>query len=153
MPKIIVLSVGKIKDGRIASLSKEYLERIQPSGVVSAEHIPDRPGSPEDRMEREGQEILKYLRPRDRLFLLREDGEEHTSVSFAKLLSKEMGSAAGRIVLAVGGPWGTCPAVKNRADKGIALSLMTFPHEMCFLFLAEQLYRSFSILRGSGYHH
>ncbi|MDR2179930.1 MAG: 23S rRNA (pseudouridine(1915)-N(3))-methyltransferase RlmH [Synergistaceae bacterium] len=153
MSKIIVLSVGKIRDKRIASLSKEYLERIYPGGVVSAESIPDRTGSPEERVEREGQEILKYLRPRDRLLLLREDGEEQGSMDFARLLSSEMASAAGRVVLSIGGPWGTSQAVKNRADKGIALSRMTFPHEMCFLFLTEQLYRAFSILRGSEYHH
>ncbi|MDR1977237.1 MAG: 23S rRNA (pseudouridine(1915)-N(3))-methyltransferase RlmH [Synergistaceae bacterium] len=152
MPKIVVLSVGKIKDKRIASLSGEYLERI-PSGLVSVERIPDQAGSPEERMEREGQEMLRCLRPRDRLLLLREDGEERDSAHFAKLLSREMESAAGRVVLAIGGPWGTCPAVKSRADESVALSRMTFPHEMCFLFLAEQLYRAFSILRGSGYHH
>ena len=153
MPKIVVLSVGKIKDKRIASLSQEYLERIQPSGIVLAEHIPDRTGTPEERREREGQEMLKYFRPRDRVLLLQEDGEELDSAGFARLLSREMESAAGRIVLAIGGPWGTSLAVKSRADKGIALSRMTFPHEMCFLFLAEQLYRAFSILRSSRYHH
>jgi 23S rRNA (pseudouridine1915-N3)-methyltransferase len=44
-------------------------------------------------------------------------------------------------------------AVRRRAEKGLALSRMTFTHEMCFLFLTEQLYRAFSILGGSGYHH
>jgi 23S rRNA (pseudouridine1915-N3)-methyltransferase len=151
--KVVVLSVGKIKDKRIASLSGEYLKRIHPRGVVSAEHIPDQTGSAQDRVEREGQEILKYLRPRDRLLLLREDGEEHGSVDFARLLSQEMESTPGRVILAIGGPWGVSLAVKNRADKNIALSQMTFPHEMCLLFLAEQLYRAFSILRGSEYHH
>ena len=153
MPKIVVLSVGKIKDKRIASLSREYLERIQPGGIVSAEHIPGQAGAPEDRKEREGREMLKYFRPRDRVLLLREDGEELDSFGFAGLLSREMESAAGRIILAVGGPWGTSSALQDRADKGIALSRMTFPHEMCFLFLAEQLYRAFSILQSSRYHH
>jgi 23S rRNA (pseudouridine1915-N3)-methyltransferase len=153
MSKVVVLSVGKIKDKRIASLSEEYLKRIHPKGVVSSENIPDQAGSAEDRMEREGQEILKRLRPRDRLLLFREDGEEHGSVGFAELLSREMEFTPGRVVLAIGGPWGVSSAVKKRADKDIALSRMTFPHEMCLLFLAEQLYRAFSILRGSEYHH
>lgn len=104
-------------------------------------------------MEREGQELLKRLRPRDRLILLREDGEEHDSPQFASLLSREMETAEGRVVFTVGGPWGVSDAVKRRAEKGLALSRMTFTHEMCFLFLTEQLYRAFSILGGSGYHH
>ncbi|MDR1648884.1 MAG: 23S rRNA (pseudouridine(1915)-N(3))-methyltransferase RlmH [Synergistaceae bacterium] len=154
--KVVVLAVGKLKDRRIESLSAEYLARI-PAGVVSVERVPDvsGPSSPEERMEREGQELLKRLRPRDRLILLREDGEEYDSPRFASFLSREMEAADGRVIFAVGGPWGVSDAVKRRAGarKGLALSRMTFPHEMCFLFLMEQLYRAFSILGGSGYHH
>lgn len=152
--KIVILAVGKLKDRRIASLSGEYLERIRPGGIVTAERIPDvSSGSLTDRMEREGQDILKFLRPRDRLILLREDGREYDSPGFARLMAREMETASGRIVLTVGGPWGTSDAVKQRSDEGLSLSRMTFTHEMCFLFLAEQLYRAFSILQGSGYHH
>ena len=156
--KILILAVGKIKDKRIASLSGEYLTRVRPVGIVAAEHIPDQVNaSPDGQMEREGQEILKRLRPRDRLILLREDGKEYDSPGFANFLSLEMNRAAGRVVLAIGGPWGFCESVKRRAaeegDLGIALSRMTFPHEMCFLFLTEQIYRAFSILQGSNYHH
>jgi 23S rRNA (pseudouridine1915-N3)-methyltransferase len=104
-------------------------------------------------MEREGQELLKRISSRDRVILLREDGAERDSRSFASLLSSEMERSAGRVTLVIGGPWGTSSAVKERADVGLALSKMTFTHEMCFLFLAEQLYRAFSIIQGTGYHH
>ena len=57
------------------------------------------------------------------------------------------------VVLVVGGPWGTSRELGDRADASLSLSRMTFTHEMCFLFLAEQLYRAFSILAGTGYHH
>ena len=151
--KIVIFAIGKLKDKRIAAMAEEYFARIRPSGMVSVEHIPDQAGSPEERAEREGQEMSRRLRPRDRLILLREDGAEHDSAGFARLLSREMETAAGRVVLAIGGPLGTSEALKQRADVGLALSRMTFTHEMCFLFLAEQLYRAFSILQGSGYHH
>jgi 23S rRNA (pseudouridine1915-N3)-methyltransferase len=153
--KITVLAVGRLKDKRIESLTGDYLERIRPPGAVSVERVPDFPGpsSPEERVEREGQELLKRLRQRDRVILLREDGEQYDSPRFASFLSREMEAAEGRVVFAVGGPWGVSEAVKRRAGKGLALSRMTFTHEMCFLFLMEQLYRAFSILGGSGYHH
>jgi 23S rRNA (pseudouridine1915-N3)-methyltransferase len=152
--KILVLAVGKLKDKRIASLSEEYLSRIRPEGIVAAEHIPD-PAGPAgaDRVEREGQEMLRRVRPRDRLVLLREDGQERDSVEFAQWLSREMEATEGRLILSIGGPWGASETLRRRADADLALSRMTFTHEMCFLFLAEQLYRAFSILRGSGYHH
>ncbi len=135
-------------------MTEDFLERIRPGGMVSVERTPDiQSGSLEDRLEREGQEVLRRLRPRDRLILLREDGKEYDSVGFAKFLSQEMETTAGRVVMTIGGPWGSSETLKARADKGIALSRMTFTHEMCFLFLTEQLYRAFSILQGSGYHH
>ena len=153
--KILILTVGKPKDRRISSLAGEYLTRIRP-GLVAIESVldrPDRGGTPEARIEREGQEILQKLRPRDRLILLSEDGSEYGSKAFAAFLSREMEIAPGRIVMAIGGPWGVSGAVKARADLLLSLSPMTFPHELCFLFLAEQLYRAFSILQGASYHH
>jgi 23S rRNA (pseudouridine1915-N3)-methyltransferase len=154
MMKISVIAVGRLKDKRITALAEEYLARVQPKGIVSVERVPDQSGAcAAERVEREGREILKRLHPRDRLLLLREDGVEYGSVEFAHLLAREMEVAAGRVVLVIGGPWGVSEALASRADATLSLSRMTFPHEMCFLFLAEQLYRAFSILQGSGYHH
>jgi len=151
--KILILTVGKPKDKRIASLAEEYLARIRP-GLVEVDSVTDRPvSSLVERIEREGQEILQKLRPRDRLILLSEDGQEYGSKAFAALLSREMETAQGRVVLAIGGPWGASEALRKRADLLLSLSQMTFPHELCFLFLAEQLYRAFSILQGAKYHH
>lgn len=152
--KLVILAVGKLKDKRILSMAEEYLQRLRPAGIVSVGHVPDvANGSSEERMEREGQELLKRIRPRDRLLLLGEDEKEYDSREFAALLAQEMKITAGRVVFVIGGPWGTSGTVRQRADKGLALSRMTFTHEMCFLFLTEQLYRAFSILQGSGYHH
>ena len=152
--KLRILAVGKPKEKRLSDLAEEYLARIRPAGLVGVERVPDVSGrSPQDSMEREGQELLKRISSRDRVILLREDGAERDSRSFASLLSSEMEHAAGSLTLVIGGPWGTSDAVKERADIGLALSKMTFTHEMCFLFLAEQLYRAFSIIQGTGYHH
>lgn len=152
--KLLILAVGKVREKRLASLADEYLARIRPAGLVGVERTPDVAAArPEDAMDREGQELLRRIRPRDRVVLLREDGVERTSPDFASFLSREMEATAGRVVLVIGGPWGTSRAVGERADALLSLSRMTFPHEMCFLFLAEQLYRAFSILGGTGYHH
>lgn len=150
--KILILTVGRLKDKRMSSLAGEYLARIRP-GLVSVESVPDRRGAPEERVEREGQDILYKLRPRDRLILLSEDGGAYGSEAFAALLSRELETASGRIVMSIGGPWGVSGAVKARADLSLSLSPMTFPHELCFIFLTEQLYRAFSILQGANYHH
>lgn len=152
--KIVILAVGKPRERRLASLADEYLTRIRPAGIVGVERVPDTGAKrPEDAAEREGQELLKRIRPRDRVVLLHEDGKEQSSTGLASFLSEEMAATAGRVILIVGGPWGTSRSVRDRADVLLSLSRMTFTHEMCFLFLAEQLYRAFSILAGTGYHH
>ena len=151
--KILILTVGSLKDRRVSSLAGEYLDRlngIRP-GLVSAEAVPD--GKGPKRASREGREILQKLRPKDRLILLGEDGDTYDSEAFAAFLSRETDAAVGRVVMAIGGPYGVSEEVKARADLSLSLSPMTFPHELCFLFLAEQLYRAFSILRGMKYHH
>lgn len=152
--KLLILAVGKPKEKRLAALAEDYLARIRPQGLVGVERTPDvQARTPAETMDREGQELLRRLRPRDRMILLREDGPELDSRAFASFLSGEMERTEGRLLLTIGGPWGTSAAVKARADSALALSRMTFTHEMTFLFLAEQLYRAFSILQGTGYHH
>lgn len=43
--------------------------------------------------------------------------------------------------------------VGNNANGKISLSKMTFSHQMICLFMIEQLYRAFTILRNEPYHH
>jgi 23S rRNA (pseudouridine1915-N3)-methyltransferase len=57
------------------------------------------------------------------------------------------------VTFLLGGAYGVSDDVKAKAQKKIALSAMTFTHEMSRLILLEQLYRSFTILQKKGYHH
>ena len=40
----------------------------------------------------------------------------------------------------------------EKSDFNLSLSKMTMPHEMANLVLIEQIYRAFSIKKGSNYH-
>jgi len=42
---------------------------------------------------------------------------------------------------------------QERADMLLSLSMMTFPHELCLVFIAEQIYRGLNIIEGTSYHH
>jgi 23S rRNA (pseudouridine1915-N3)-methyltransferase len=55
--------------------------------------------------------------------------------------------------LVIGGPYGFSDAVYQKASEKLALSKMTFSHQMVRLFTIEQLYRGFSILKNEPYHH
>lgn len=103
--------------------------------------------------EMEGAALLAALQPGDWLTLLDERGREYTSREFAKLLSDKMNVLPGRLVMAIGGPYGFSQKVYDRADAMLSLSKMTFSHEMVRLFITEQIYRAMTILRGEPYHH
>ena len=89
----------------------------------------------------------------DFLVLLDEKGKTFTSEAWAQQLQKWMNASPKRLIFLVGGAFGFSPEVYQRAQGKIALSAMTFSHQMIRLFFTEQLYRSFSILKGEKYHH
>lgn len=154
--KILILTVGKPKNNfnALAKLAEEYLTRIKPADFIVTERVPDVTGGSQDNIiEREGEKLLKKLRPSDKVILMHDTGKEFSSLDFSKFLNQELNNAQGRLVFIIGGPWGVSQAVKDRADFKLSLSKMTFTHEMCYLFLCEQLYRAYSIIHGSDYHH
>jgi 23S rRNA (pseudouridine1915-N3)-methyltransferase len=85
--------------------------------------------------------------------LLDENGKEMNSVGFSEFLQKQMNSGLKGLVLVIGGPYGFSDAVYKKASGKLALSKMTFSHQMVRLFIIEQLYRSFTILKNEPYHH
>jgi 23S rRNA (pseudouridine1915-N3)-methyltransferase len=101
----------------------------------------------------EGEEILKKIAPSDDLILLDEQGKSYSSVSFSEFLQKKMNSGLKNLVLVIGGPYGFSEAIYQRANGKLSLSQMTFSHQMVRLFIIEQLYRGFTILKNEPYHH
>jgi len=87
------------------------------------------------------------------LVLLDEKGKEYRSLDFASYLQKKMNSGIKQLVLVIGGPYGFSEAVYKKATGKISLSKMTFSHQMIRLFVVEQLYRGFTILKNEPYHH
>jgi 23S rRNA (pseudouridine1915-N3)-methyltransferase len=87
------------------------------------------------------------------LILLDENGKEMNSIEFSSFLQKQMNSGIKQLVFVIGGPYGFSEAVYKKASGTLALSKMTFSHQMVRLFVIEQLYRGFTILKNEPYHH
>jgi 23S rRNA (pseudouridine1915-N3)-methyltransferase len=102
---------------------------------------------------KEGELILKNLKPEDILVLLDEKGTEYTSRGFANYLQKKMNAGTRSLVFVVGGAFGFSKELYAKADSTLSFSQMTFPHELIRLFAVEQLYRAHTILKGENYHH
>ena len=108
--------------------------------------------SAEDIKSREATLILKQIEKSDRVVLLDEHGDEHSSVGFSQYIQKQMNSGIRNLTFVIGGAFGFAPEVYNAANDKVSLSKMTFNHQMVRLFFVEQLYRAFTILRNEPYH-
>ncbi len=155
--KIKVLAIGKTDDKNLKQLIDAYEKRLKHYIRFEMELIPDlkqvKNMSERDQKEKEGELILKKVEPGDQLWLLDEKGEMFRSIDFSKFLQKKMNAGLKRFVLVIGGPYGFSDAVYRIAQGKISLSKMTFSHQMIRLFVVEQLYRAFTILKNEPYHH
>ncbi len=154
--KIEFSVVGKTNEAYLKEGSAIFEKRLKHYNPFEVVYIPDVKNggklSSEKLKEKEGEAILGRLQSDDLLVLLDEKGKMYTSVEFSFQLEKLLQSGSRRIVFQVGGAFGFSKAVYERANRKIALSPMTFSHQMVRVFFLEQLYRGFSILRNEKYH-
>lgn len=154
---ITLLTIGKTDSSALQNLIENYTARLKHYVRFEMVVIPDikktKNISENQQKEKEGKVLLKQLQPADFFVLFDEKGKQFTSVGFADLLQKHMNSGLKNLVFAIGGPYGFSAAVQKRANAKISLSKMTFSHQMVRLFVVEQLYRGFTILRNEPYHH
>lgn len=108
--------------------------------------------SPDQLKEKEAEGVLNRLKQEDFLILLDEGGKEFRSADFAVYLEQRLQLSFRRLVFLVGGAYGFAPSLYERRNEALALSRMTFSHQMVRLFFLEQLYRAMTILRNEPYH-
>ncbi|APA62895.1 MAG: 23S rRNA (pseudouridine(1915)-N(3))-methyltransferase RlmH [Maribacter dokdonensis] len=154
---IKLLAIGKTDSGQLQELIEVYEKRLQHYVNFEIDIIPDlkktKNLSEDQQKEKEGELILKKLAPTDVLVLFDEKGKQFSSVEFSQYLQKKMNSGIKQLVFLIGGPYGFSNAVYAKASGKISLSKMTFSHQMVRLFITEQVYRAFTILKNEPYHH
>lgn len=146
-----------MNDAPLVQSVEKYVKRLAhyvPFQFVTIPDVKTTKSMTEQRQkEVEGGAILAAVDARDFVILLDERGKEFTSREFAAYIDKRTLSLPGNLVFVIGGPYGFCQEVYDRANDKISLSRMTLTHEMVRLFFVEQLYRAMTILRGEPYHH
>lgn len=156
MMKTELILVGKTVNKHFVACINDYVERIGHYMPLTLTTIPELKNtkalSEEQQKEREGELILARLQPADTVVLLDEHGLELRSIEFAQYMERKQATAR-RLVFIIGGPYGFSPAVYQRANEKLSLSVMTFSHQMVRLIFTEQLYRACTIIKGEPYHH
>ena len=155
--KITLLTVGKTDKDWVKQGIDIYTSRLKHYIPFSINEIPELKNvsalSKDQIKTREGELILKNVKPTDDVILMDEHGKEYTSVDFASFLQKKISYEGKDIVFVIGGAYGFSEEVYRRANGKISLSKMTFSYQMVRAIFTEQLYRAFTIMRGEPYHH
>lgn len=154
---IKLLAIGKTDNRELQILIDDYQKRLGFYIKFEFEIIPDlkkvKHLSEDQQKQKEGELILDKISSSDVMILLDENGKQYDSVSFSNYLQKHMNSGIKQLVFVIGGPYGFSSEVYQKANGKLSLSKMTFSHQMVRLFMIEQLYRGFTILRNEPYHH
>jgi 23S rRNA (pseudouridine1915-N3)-methyltransferase len=155
--KITLLTVGKTDRDWVRQGLDIYVLRLKhyiPFSIVEIPELKNVSALSKDQIKvKEGELILKNLRPTDDVILLDERGKEYSSMELAKIIQDKMAYDGRDIVYVIGGAYGFSDAVYSRANSKMSLSRMTFSHQMVRAIFAEQIYRAFTIMRGEPYHH
>ena len=150
---LTLIAVGRIKEPFIRDGCAVYVERILRYAdlqliVVPEERIPGK-GKREYIIHQEGLRIREKISSAGFMVVLDERGKFLSSETFALFLEK---NSSKKISFILGGPYGLDDSLKKEADFRLALSPMTLVHSMARMFLLEQIYRAFTLLRGEPYH-
>ncbi len=157
--KVSVHAVGRMKSGPEKELADRYFERFAKSGPAIgleftgiSEIAESRSQSVTERRREEGEKLSAQLSPGTALFLLDERGKNISSEDLSKRIALLRDEGRRAIVIAIGGPDGHDPSLRDSAELVLSFGAQTWPHQMVRIMLGEQLYRTVTILSGHPYH-
>lgn len=151
--KLIVRWVGKTKNPYLASLIIDYHSRIRSFVDLTLSEVkPVEPEDPDRVVVIEGKRLLNKVSNDDYLISLDPKGYQLSSEKFAEIIAERREHSMKKLIFFLGGPRGLSDAVKSQSHQIIALSSMTFSHEMVRLIFLEQIYRAFTLIHHFPYH-
>ena len=146
-----IISIGRWKTGPERALYEKFQARMRPPlRLMEVEEKKSLKGS--ELLRREGQLLLNAVPAEAIIIALDYGGESLSSADVASVLGAWRDSGVRTVAFLIGGANGHDEAVLEHADLNLSLGPQTWPHMMVRAMLAEQLYRTQSILSGHPYH-
>lgn len=157
--KIAIHAVGRMKAGPDKELVERYLDRFAKSGPAIGLEFAGVLETPESRAQaaperkrEEAERLRTVLAGGAALFLLDERGKNLSSQDFAARLGALRDGGQRQLVIAIGGADGHDAGLRENAALMLSFGVLTWPHQLVRIMLAEQLYRATTILSGHPYH-
>jgi 23S rRNA (pseudouridine1915-N3)-methyltransferase len=144
---ITLLCVGKLKEEYWRQAQAEYMKRLTRYGTLRVIEVRER-----EDLAKEGEDLLKRIREEDYLITLEIEGKTMDSMKLSRHLENLSIQGKSNITFVIGGSFGLSQDVRDRTNLSLSFSKLTFPHQMIRIFLLEQIYRSYKIMKGEVYH-
>ena len=149
--RLVVISIGRLKQGPERELAERYRERFDDIGRklgfrgLDIHEIPEsRARDAATRMAEEAAAISAAIPDKSILVALDERGDNLDSAGFARHLGRWRDEAIAAD--------GLSPDLRRMAKLRVAFGSATWPHQMVRVMLLEQVYRAATILAGHPYH-
>jgi 23S rRNA (pseudouridine1915-N3)-methyltransferase len=157
--RLLVVSIGRLKQGPERELAERYRERFEDigrklgfRGLEIHEISESRARDAATRIAEEAAAISAAIPEKAVLVALDERGKSIDSVTFARELGRWRDDGIADTIFTIGGADGLSPDLQRRANLRIAFGSATWPHQMVRVMLLEQIYRAATILSGHPYH-
>ena len=142
------VKIGKPAFSQIADVSLEYQKRIHRYMPLQVRSLKE--------TDRDQGKLLDTLKKQNKKFtiVLDKSGQSFSSEKLAEKMNSWIEDPAiSEIEFIVGGPYGFDKDFLKQADFIWSLSPNTLTSDMAWLFTNEQIFRAFSIIHKTGYHH
>lgn len=157
--RLEIVAVGKFKKGPEKDLLTGYLSQAAALGgrvglrsITVREISESRAGSAAARREEEGRHLLAALKANAFLIAVDGRGTEMTSEKLASQVRRQLEVGTKDLAFLLGGPDGHLAEICDQSSLVLSLGRMTWPHRLARVMLAEQIYRSVTILINHPYH-
>jgi 23S rRNA (pseudouridine1915-N3)-methyltransferase len=153
--KLLLVAIGQRQPAWADTAFNDFAKRFPPELKLELKALKAEPRNLGKNaaalMAAEAQRIEASIPKAARRVVLDEHGERRSSAQLAERLRFWLGDGRD-VALVIGGPDGLDAALKASADETLRLSDLTLPHAFARVFLAEALYRAWSLTAGHPYH-
>lgn len=144
--KIRLIKIGKVKKD-LVNIVDNYVKRLKGFAKIEIQEFKN--------PEHASRLIVEESALQQNYFVaLDEHGVSWSSPELAKFIKQKIDNPSIKnLTFVVGGPYGLDKKIKKEVSTFWSLSRAVFPSDLAWLLTVEQIYRAFTIINGSPYHH
>ena len=149
--KLLISCIGKAKQASPQhQLYLDYIKRL--SYKVECKEFEDKNPNLSMRKAKEAELLLSACAGYEHIIALDETGKNISSREFAEHIKTKQQQGVSSFVFIIGGADGLDESVLKKSNLIWSFGKVTWPHMLVRAMLAEQLYRTHTLLSGHPYH-